>query len=399
MDGEKEVTCNVDIKPLASGEYILTHAVFLDDERNYLLVTSEIIIKIEFPPLSIEEQDKNQTIENFSNLLVVKVSDEFYDDYCPTLYYDKNDKTKSISNCNIINGIANYKLLSEIPNGSYEIYYKTPCSTDLSTTGINLTLNIESIDVSNISFSNGATCTTSEVNEIIISTEKEPVGLIYNAILFNAETKKQYQFNTCTTSGSTITCSNPSVKIIGGEYSLYKVNRYLRYNISAVTSTLNVDRLGFQFVKLQLYHNTAATFFNVWLASEKNDIPEIFLSSDGTNMNKVNCQRDTNDGLILKCDLNDTIMTQDENEVFYQNKCRNYVSTEIIVKKVADSNKIIHVTGLTEGVEFSSFSVDLLNDIPSNLINDGRTIEVKLKIVKFYKKLYAVEKYFLGIKK
>ena len=47
------------------------------------------------------------------------------------------------------------------------------------------------------------------------------------------------------------------------------------------------------------------------LASEKNDIPEIFLSSDGTNMNKVNCQRDTNDGLILKCDLNDTIMIQD----------------------------------------------------------------------------------------
>ena len=85
----------------------------------------------------------------------------------------------------------------------------------------------------------------------------------------------------------------------------------MRYNISAVTSTLNVDRLGFQFVKLQLYHNTAATFFNVWLASEKNDIPEIFLSSDGTNMNKVNCQRDTNDGLILKCDLNDTIMIQD----------------------------------------------------------------------------------------
>ena len=96
MDGEKEVTCNVDIKPLANGEYILTHAVFLDDERNYLLVTSEIIIKNEFPPLSIEEQDKNQTIENFSNWLVVKVSDEFYDDYCPTLYYDKNDKIHAI---------------------------------------------------------------------------------------------------------------------------------------------------------------------------------------------------------------------------------------------------------------------------------------------------------------
>ena len=84
---------------------------FLDDERNYLLVTSEIIIKIEFPPLSIEEQDKNQTIENFSNLLVVKVSDEFYDDYCPTLYYDKNDKTKSISNCNIITW--SHKFLSQ----------------------------------------------------------------------------------------------------------------------------------------------------------------------------------------------------------------------------------------------------------------------------------------------
>ena len=85
--------------------------------------------------------------------------------------------------------------------------------------------------------------------------------------------------------------------------------------------------------------------------------------------------------------------------VFYQNKCRNYVSTEIIVKKVADSNKIIHVTGLTEGVEFSSFSVDLLNDIPSNLINDGRTIEVKLKNSEILQEIVCSGKVFSRNKK
>ena len=38
VDGEKEVTCNVDIKPLASGEYILTHADFqMTREIIYLL--------------------------------------------------------------------------------------------------------------------------------------------------------------------------------------------------------------------------------------------------------------------------------------------------------------------------------------------------------------------------
>ena len=36
---------------------------------------------IEFSPLSNEKQETNQVIENFSNFLRVKVSDEFSDDF------------------------------------------------------------------------------------------------------------------------------------------------------------------------------------------------------------------------------------------------------------------------------------------------------------------------------
>ena len=134
-------------------------------------------------------------------------------------------------------------------------------TSDLVTSGINFTINIESINVLSISFSNENECTTSEVTEIIITTEKETVGSIYNAIVVNKKTEDKYQFNSCIVSGSTITCSSPSSIIIGGEYSLYQVNGDVRYNIQSIITKLTVDRLGFQFVTQQLYHSTEVTFF------------------------------------------------------------------------------------------------------------------------------------------
>ena len=253
---------------------------------------------IEFSPLSNEKQETNQVIENFSNFLRVKVSDEFSDDFCPTFYYDINDKAKTLSTCNIIKGIAYYTLTSEISNGQYELYYKIPCTSDLVTAGINFTLNIESINVLSISFSNENECTTSEVTEIIITTEKETVDSIYNAIVVNKQTEDKYQFNSCIVSGSTITCSSPSSIIIGGEYSLYQVNGDVRYNIQSIITKLIVDRLGFQFVTQQLYHSTEVTFFQVRLASATIAVPEIYFDSQGSN--KVDCNRETNDETVLK---------------------------------------------------------------------------------------------------
>ena len=55
LNGSETVTCKVDIKPFASGDYILTHAV--SAEGDYLAVTSDIIMTIEFSPLSNEKQE------------------------------------------------------------------------------------------------------------------------------------------------------------------------------------------------------------------------------------------------------------------------------------------------------------------------------------------------------
>lgn len=132
------------------------------------------------------------------------------------------------------------------------------------------------------------------------------------------------------------------------------------------------------------------------LASATIAVPEIYFDSQGSN--KVDCNRETNDETVLKCDLNDTIVTQEETEVYYKSRCGGYISTGITVKKIADSKKIIHLTGMREVDDennffsfFNIFYIDLGSEVESDL-RQNQSIEIVVKSKETFHKLL-----FIGI--
>ena len=121
---------------------------------------------IEKSPIYPFGQITEQNVNYYSDHILIQVADEVSNGYCPTFYYDPNDRTKTLTECTVEKGVASYSIPEAISNGEYTIYYKLPCSEDLETTGIKIIVNIIDIPIEKITITNGNTCTVNAPSSI-----------------------------------------------------------------------------------------------------------------------------------------------------------------------------------------------------------------------------------------
>ena len=297
-----------------------------------------------YPPGQITEQNVNY----YSDHILIQVADEVSNGYCPTFYYDPNDRTKTLTECTVEKGVASYSIPEAISNGEYTIYYKLPCSEDLETTGIKIIVNIIDIPIEKITITNGNTCTVNAPSSITLTTSKVPVLNIYSAVLKNKETEKKYTFD-CSYSNTAITCERDPTEepLIGGTYSLEYVKGDVRYTLNLLSqSVLKVDTLGYQMTALQYYKKGVINFFHVILASETIQEPEIYVNKDGEENHRIPCERAyEDDKTILKCTPNDILFPTEGKyyEIYYMGYCRRIQSTGINIQKLSSNINVFHI--------------------------------------------------------
>ena len=341
ITGNEETTCTLtspEENLIISDSYILSHA-YSEDKLNILTFESSKLT-IENSPLSKEPQILSQSITSFDSPLVIKYGIDNSAN-CLPLYYDSADETKEIINCNVVNHIA-YYYLSDIPNGEYTIYYKAPCTNEMTSTGISLNINVDIISVTSLSLPDGSSSTTDLLSSIILTVDSEPLNSIHSVILSTVEDSSYtITFSSCSYVDTTITCSNPSKKSIGGEYTIYKIIGAQKYDISNNNiKNIIVDRLGIQYHLSQFYIPTKITSFHVVLASDNIATPAIYVEDTLI----TTCTRNEDKNTILICEMNDSMMPNDgDYNIEYIGVLNIKLSTGITITKKADTSDVIEV--------------------------------------------------------
>ena len=340
INGNVETTCTLTTSEdlIVSDDYLLSYVH--SENKTKMLTFTPVKMTIELFPLSSEPQQTTQTITSFDTPLIVKVSNDYSTGYCLPLYYDDS---KELTNCDIFRNYANYYLPNTFSNGEYIFYYKSQCAHETISTGITLTVNVDTIKVISLKLPNGESSTTEDVTEIVLTFDTIPIDSIHNIILSDVQDNSYtVTFSTCTYVDTTITCTNPSVIPRGGEYSILSINGAQKYDFTADTiDNIIIDKLGKQLTS-QLYIPGSINSFVVYLASTNIATPLIYV---GDGEDSITCSREENQKLILLCEMNAQIMpTNGLYSIYYKGASDRRLDTGITITK-QDSNglTIYHV--------------------------------------------------------
>ena len=307
---------------------------------------------IEKSPIYPFSQITEQKVNYYNEHIFIQVADEVSNGYCPTFYYDPDDRTKTLTECTVEKGVASYSIPETISNGEYTIYYKLPCSDELETTGIKIIVNIIDIPIEKITITNGNTCTVNTPSSITLTASEVPILNIYSAVLRNKETEKKYTF-ACSYNNTVIICEREITEepLIGGTYALEYVKGDVRYTLNLVSqSVIKVDTLGYQMTQLQYYKKGEINFFHVILASETIKEPEIYMNKDGEENHRIPCERAyEDDKKILKCTPNEILFPTEGKyyEIYYMGYCRRIQSTGINIQKLSSDINVFHMTNVS----------------------------------------------------
>ena len=214
---------------------------------------------------------------------------------------------------------------------------------EMTSTGISLNFNVDIISITSLSLPDGSSSTTDLLSSIILTVDSEPIDNIHSVVLSTIEDNSYtITFSSCSYVDTTITCSNPSKKSIGGEYTIYNIIGAQKYDISINNiNNIIVDRLGIQYHLSQFYIPTKITSFHVVLASDNIATPSIYVEDTLINT----CNRNEDKKNILICEMNDSMMPNDgDYTIEYIGTSNQKLSTGItITKKTDDTSTVIQV--------------------------------------------------------
>lgn len=307
--------CSTSMKATRSGDHYLITAVSVNGADTLSFELLKITINLD--PLDGYTQNTLQTVTKFiSTPIKIRVNNEITNENCPTFYYDSNDSSKQLTNCNVLCHYAYCQMPYNVQSGSFTIYYDEPCGSKKSS-GISVTINVGTAEVTQISFLDDETCSLSKIGSkfIKLTTQNDIEGKISNVILQRTSDSDTITYSSCyIETSTTIICSNPSKFVSSGTYSIYQINGDYIFLFSSV-NTLEVTTLA-----IQTAEQIATTEESVIFYVNTSQMVKVYLSKEDAenNLNEVECSKDS-DGLTLICSSG--TISNGEYDIYVSGEC------------------------------------------------------------------------------
>ena len=342
VQAENPMTCTSTETISSVGVFNFASVAWDDSTIQDTFDTSSLETKVKFETSPISSsQSSPQTISTDDGTFTVTLSSE---SSSPEIYIGEGSTTAI--NCTPTVTTLTCTPGSALQSGDNMVYYRGACGKVLPA---GITVKKESgtsvnIKVTDITITESNICTYDALDSIII-TVNNTVSSVSSAVLTSA--KGDYTFQTCGVEETTITCSNPSLKLVKGVYTLKSITANgFEFDLSSIETTelKKEDKtLGAQTAEQKIQGEV--TQFKVVITSSS-VIPNIYIEN-----NKVTCTADPTDttGLTLLCDPASYIVEEGKKyEIYYDDPCDNKVKAGITVTKPKTSTSTsITVTSIT----------------------------------------------------
>ena len=246
---------------------------------------------------------------------------------------------------------ASYKLPKNLAALTYTILYKDPCTGEKTTTGIEVTVSIQPVVCTRMTFIDESTCASMRENiKVRLELDSANPGKIDKIIMKNADGKKfPFVSSSSEANGtkSTVICGYLLREIPNDSYFIDSVQGELQYEISSISSVeLIVSTIGIQ--RYSYFVVTPNKSFSGDLTTSPNEenTPVLYANADDTN--PIQCRFDLDlEFLTFYCQLNTLMQTPGLYELYFKGKCEGLTKVGMSVQVEADETNIVIIRNAT----------------------------------------------------
>ena len=267
------LTCSTN-ESINEGNYSLSSVegvdlFILDIEDNNLQFQTDFIE---------EAQITNQIVKKSSPTFTVKLKPTSF--VTPNIYVGNVDVNNIIKCERKLNDLECKPNITNFPSTDlYQIFSDGTCNTIIDT-GITVeNILSKNITITDLFFNTGnKTCTESSIDSFTMSINSQLTGYVYEAVL--KQDNHFIHFSSCSYTINTITCSEPSIDINEGFYSLYTVSGDDNYTVGDLSLLeYHINPFGEQ-SEMNPIINKDTHSFDIVLSLTSVEAPVIYVGND-----------------------------------------------------------------------------------------------------------------------